>query len=125
MHCAGPPVLQPNGNAPPDQAVTGDVAPKADKKAAKKKGKQAGLIVGKGTGHLLSALAAAASGVSGEAAESISAGPEDSLVWSLLQSSSASDLSKASQVGMCVSVQRQGTRPAFCKQEAFWEREGC
>ncbi|KAK9849106.1 hypothetical protein WJX84_005227 [Apatococcus fuscideae] len=94
---AGPPVLQPNGNAPMEAAVTSDAAPKADKKAAKKKGKTAGPALGKGSGHLLSALAAAASGVSGEAAECINAGPEDTLVWGLLQNSSSSDLSKASR----------------------------
>ena len=117
-------MLQPNGNAPPDPAVIGDASSKADKKAAKKKGKQTGPVVGKGTGHLLSALAAAASGVSGHAAESISAGPEDSLVWSLLQSSSVSDLSKASQVGMHGPVQRQGTTFAFISKKHFGRRRG-
>lgn len=100
MQClAGPPVLQPNGNAAPEPAATPDGPSKADKKAAKKKGKPSGPVLGRGTGHLLSALAAAASGVSGEAAEAIGAGPEDSSIWSLLQSSTANDLSKASQVG--------------------------
>ena len=65
---------------------------KPDKKAGKKKGKQAGLTLGKGTGHLLSALAAAATGVAGEAAEFVSAGSEDTALWHILESIEPSKL---------------------------------
>ena len=96
---AGSPVLQPNGNAVADPAVGTDASPqKPDKKASKKKGKQAGLVLGKGTSHLLSALAAAATGVAGESAEAVSVGPEDTALWHIVESQEAGTLSSALQV---------------------------